>query len=104
MEINGHSYSLYRQGGNEITVVLSAGINKVASIRELDADVYIMAKITGANYFQMKGDQNDPVNTTYGDLSSPLNEVWTEVPNQDTTLYLAVFSFLILTPCIWQGI
>ena len=93
MEINGHSYSLYRQGGNEVTVVLSAGIDKVDSIRKLDADVYVMAKITGANYFQMKQqseDQPDPLNTTYGDLSSPLNDVWTEVPNQDSTLYFDI--------------
>ena len=90
MEINGHSYSLYRQGGNEVAVVLSAGIDKVASIRELDADVYVMAKVTGANYFQMKADQDDPLNTTYGDLSSPLNDVWTEVPNQDSTLYFDI--------------
>ena len=90
MEINGHKYSLYRQGVNEMTVVLSAGMNKVAPIRELDADVYVMAKITGANYFQMKTDQPDPYGTTYGDLSAPLNEVWTEVPNQDTSLYFDI--------------
>lgn len=85
--INDHVYSLYRQKQNEECVVLAAGLNKVASIRNLDADVYVMAKVTGANYFQMRTDQDDPVNTTYGDLSAPLNNVWTEVPNQDSTLY-----------------
>lgn len=85
--INGHKYALYRQGNGQIAVVLAAGINKVASIHKLDADVRVYAKITGANYFQMRTDQDDPVNTTYGDLSAPLNDVWTEVPNQDSTLY-----------------
>ena len=92
MEINGHSYSLYRQGPSQKTVVLAAGINKVAGIRELDADVYVYAKIAGANYFQMQAGQTDPVGTTYGDLSAPLNEVWTEVPNQDSTLYFDIES------------
>ena len=88
--INDHKYALYRQSQNEECVVLAAGINKVASIRNLNADVYVMGKVTGANYFQMRTDQADPVNTTYGDLSAPLNNVWTEVPNQDTTLYFDV--------------
>lgn len=90
LEINGHKYALYRQGPNQKTVVLAAGINKVAGIRELDADVYVYAKATGANYFQMQAEQDDPIGTTYGDLSAPLNEVWTEVPNQDSTLYFDV--------------
>ena len=92
MEINGHSYSLYRQGPSQKTVVLAAGVNKVDSIRKLDADVYVYAKIAGANYFQMQAGQADPVGTTYGDLSAPLNEVWTEVPNQDSTLYFEIES------------
>jgi hypothetical protein len=46
-----------------------------------------MAKVTGANYFQMKTDQPDPYGTTYGDISAPLNDVWRELPNQNTTLY-----------------
>lgn len=87
IEINGHSYSVYRQSMNEETVVLSAGINKVLPIKQLDADVYVNAKITGANYFQMRDGQSDPVNTTYGDQSAPLNGSFTEVPNQNTTLY-----------------
>ncbi len=86
--INGHSYSLYRQNPkNEKAVVLSAGLNKVKPIKDLDADAYVMSKITGANYFQMKSGQDDPVNTTYGDLSAPLNDVWRELPNQNSTLY-----------------
>jgi len=87
IEINGHSYSLYKQANGMQTVVLSAGMDKLASLRNLDADVYVCAKVTGANYFQMKADQADPYGTTYGDLSSPINDVWTELPNQDTTLY-----------------
>lgn len=88
--INGHSYSLYRQKQNQKTVVLSAGLNKLASIRDLDADVKVMAKITGANYFQMKTDQADPVGTTYGDISAPLNDVWRMLPNQNNTLYFDI--------------
>ena len=89
--INDHSYSLYRQNpATEEPAVLSAGMNKIETIRNLDADVYVMSKVTGANYYQMKTDQEDPYGTTYGDLSAPLNDVWTEVPNQDTTLYFDV--------------
>lgn len=86
-EYNGHKYAVYRQGKNETFAVLSAGLNQLKPIRQLDADVYVMAKVTGANYFQMKPDQPDPYGTTYGDISAPLNEVWRELPNQDTTLY-----------------
>jgi hypothetical protein len=68
--------------------VLAAGINQVAALGELDADdILISARIMGANYFQMKEDQADPVNTTYGDVSSPLSGVYQCVPNQDTTLF-----------------
>ena len=88
IEICGHSYSLYRQRANEKAVVLAAGINELQPIKQLDSDYYTYAKITGANYFQMRSDQPDPYGTTYGDVSAPLNGVWTEVPNQDTTLYM----------------
>jgi hypothetical protein len=67
--------------------VLSDGLNKTARIQDLNADVWVMAKATGANYFQMKDGQADPIGTTYGDISAPLNEVWTETPNQNTTLF-----------------
>lgn len=90
IEINGHKYALYRQGSGQIAVVLAAGIDKTAPITELDADVRVYAKIGGANYFQMRSDQADPIGTTYGDLSAPLNDVWTEVPNQDSTLYFDI--------------
>lgn len=86
-ELNGHKYSVYRQSEEESVAVLSAGINKLAPIRKLDADVYVMAKVTGANFFQMRADQPDPYGTTYGDISAPLNDVWLELPNQNTTLY-----------------
>lgn len=88
LKIGNNTYSLYRQNPEtEYSAVLSAGLNKVLPISKLDADVYVMGKITGANYFQMKDGQADPVNTTYGDISSPLNDVWRQLPNQDTTLY-----------------
>ncbi len=90
IEINGHKYALYRQGDGEEPVILSAGLNKVKPIKRLDADVYVMAKVTGANYFQMRNDTADEINTTYGDQSAPLNDVWAEVPNQDTTLYFDI--------------
>lgn len=88
--INDHKYALYRQNQNEKCVVLAAGINKVAPIRNLDADVSVMAKVTGANFYQARDGQADEKYTTYGDLSAPLNHVWTEVPKQDTTLYYDV--------------
>lgn len=88
IEISGHSYSLYRQRATEKAVVLAAGINELLPIKQLDSEFYTYAKITGANYFQMRTDTEDPYGTTYGDVSAPLNGVWTEVPNQNTTLYL----------------
>ena len=87
IEISGHSYSLYRQRATEKAVVLAAGINELLPIKQLDSEFYTYAKITGANYFQMRTDTEDPYGTTYGDVSAPLNGVWTEVPNQNTTLY-----------------
>ena len=86
--VGENTYSLYRQNpATETFAVLSAGLNKVAPISKLDADVYVMGKAAGANFFQMREGQPDPVNTTYGDISSPLNDVWRQLPNQDSTLY-----------------
>ena len=85
--INNHRYHLYRQSPAEKIGILGAGLNKVESIRKLDADVLIYAKITGANYFQMKDGQIDPLNTTYGDISSPLNNEYQSLPNQNSTLF-----------------
>lgn len=86
--VGNNSYSLYRQNpATETFAVLSAGLNKVAPISKLDADVYVMGKLAGANFFQMREGQPDPVNTTYGDISSPLNDVWRQLPNQNSTLY-----------------
>ena len=88
LKIGNNEYFLYRQNpATETVAVLSAGLDKVAPIAELDANANVMSKITGANYFQMKEGQSDPVNTGYGDLSSPLNDVWRQVPNQNNTLY-----------------
>ena len=91
-ERNGHKYSLYRQGENEAVAVLSAGLNKLSRIQDLNADVWVMAKVTGANFFNNEpktetAKNPDPFGTTYGDISAPLNDVWRELPNQNTTLY-----------------
>ena len=85
--INDHLYHLYRATPKDKPYVLGAGLNKVKPIRELDADILIYAKVTGANYFQMRDDQSDPVNTTYGDISAPLNNEYQNLPNQNSTLY-----------------
>ena len=86
--VGNNTYSLYRQNpASETFAVLSAGLNKVSPISKLDADVYVMGKLAGANFFQMREGQPDPVNTTYGDISSPLNDVWRQLPNQNSTLY-----------------
>lgn len=87
IEISGHSYSLYRQEIGLEPVVLSAGLNEVDPIQLLDSDRYTYAKATGANYYQMRSDQSDPYGTTYGGESAPLNGVFTEVPNQNSTLF-----------------
>ena len=90
--INGHKYSLYRQSENEAPAVLSAGLNKLDRIQDLNADVWVMAKVTGANFFNNEpktedAKNPDPFGTTYGDISAPLNDVWRQLPNQNTTLY-----------------
>lgn len=89
LTINNHVYDIYHQNPEtEFVTIAAAGINKLANITDLDIPGYdVMSKITGANYFQMRDDAADPYGTTYGDLSAPYNGVWTEVPNQDTTLY-----------------
>lgn len=85
--INGHKYSLYRQNENEKAVVLSAGLNQLAGIKEFKCNAQINALASGANYYQARNDTEDAYGTTYGDISAPLNDVWRELPNQDTTLY-----------------
>lgn len=88
VEINGHKYAMYRATAGQKAVVLSAGIDKLASVRELDADVYVYAKVTGANFFQNRNDvEGQPFGMSFGDESAPLCDVWRELPNQDTTLY-----------------
>ena len=87
MTINGHVYRLRRMTGSDKIAVLSAGLNNVKPIRELDGDALINSKIGGANYYQMKDDQPDPYGTTYGDLSAPYNGVYQTLPNQHTTLF-----------------
>ena len=86
--INGHKYYLYRQNpATEKVAVVAKALNEVAPIRELDIDKLVYAKVGGANYFQMREGQSDPVGTTYGDISSPLTGVYQNLPNQDSTLF-----------------
>ena len=85
--INDHSYHIRRMTGTDKITVLSAGLNKVMPISKIDADVLISARIAGANYFQMRSDTSDPINTTYGDISAPFNGVYQSLPNQHTTLF-----------------
>lgn len=87
---NGHLYHLFKAYKQDMRIaVLSAGLNRTAPIRQLDSpSILNYAKITGANYFQLRDDLPDqPYGTTYGDLSSPLNKVYQSLPNQSTTLY-----------------
>ncbi|MBR3202234.1 MAG: hypothetical protein IKF60_01465, partial [Solobacterium sp.] len=85
--INGHKYYLYRQNpGTEKVAVVAKALNEVSPIRELDIDKLVYAKVGGANFFQMREGQYDPVGTTYGDISSPLTGVYQNLPNQDSTL------------------
>ena len=91
--MNGHLYHFFKAYKSDLNVgVLSAGLNKVAPIRKLDSpDILNYAKISGANYFQMRTDLIDqPYGTTYGDISSPLNGVYQCLPNQHSTLYYDV--------------
>ena len=86
--INGHRYYLYRQNPRtEKVAVVAKGLNEVAPIREQDIDKLVYAKVGGANYFQMREGQSDPVGTTYGDISSPMCGVYQNLPNQDSTLF-----------------
>ena len=86
--INGHKYYLYRQNPRtEKVAVVAKGLNEVAPIKELDIDKLVYAKVGGANYFQMREGQSDPVGTTYGDISSPMCGVYQNLPNQDSTLF-----------------
>ena len=88
LELNGHKYRIRRMTGTDKITVVAAGLNEVAPIKELDADVRISAKITGGNYFQMKTDIPDqPYGMTFGDLSAPKNGVYQSLPMQDSTLF-----------------
>lgn len=88
IEINGHKYAMYRQQAGQKPVILSAGLNKLAGIRQLDADAYIYAKACGAHFFQAREDvPGQEKGMTFGDISAPLNDVWRELPNQNSTLF-----------------
>lgn len=92
--LNEHSYSFYKQKENQKTIVISAGLNKTLPIRSLDVDAPVLAKITGANFFQNdpKNPAGQPLGMTFGDISAPLSDVWRELPNQDSTLYFDIES------------
>lgn len=89
LEINGHTYHLYRQNPKEKVAVIGAGLNNVAKITDLDADVLIYAKVTGANFFQNDPDNpaGRPFGETYGDVSAPLSGMYQSLPDQDSTLF-----------------
>lgn len=87
VEVNGHKYTLYRQGANEKAVVIGAGLNEMKPFEDLTVDT-VYAKAGGANYFQMREDIPDqPYGTTYGDVSSPCSGMYQSLPNQDSTLF-----------------
>ena len=87
--LNGRSYELWRMSGRDQIGVLSPGLNKTATLPDMDADgISVEAKATGANYFQMREDIPDqPYGTTYGDISAPISGVYQSLPNQDSTLF-----------------
>lgn len=88
LSVNGRSYTLWRMGGADKIAVLSPGLNKTATIKQMDADVLVEAKILGANYFQNEEDvPGQPYGMTFGDISSPLCGVYQTLPNQDSTLF-----------------
>ena len=86
--INGHQYAMARMMAGDEIGVFSNGLNTVSDIHDFDAEnILVSAKITGANYHQMKDSEPDPYGTTYGDISAPLNGVYQSLPNQSTTLF-----------------
>ena len=89
LTLNGHQYSIYRQRANQKPIVISAGLNKLESIQSLDVNAPVVCKITGAHFFQNDPDNpaGQPFGMTFGDISSPMSDVWRQLPNQDTTLY-----------------
>lgn len=90
LTINGHLYHMYGQSSKLRAVVLSPGLNHVQNIRQNDCDYWIYAKITGCNFFQMDPNNPDgqPYGMTFGDISAPLSDVYQNLPNQDSTLYM----------------
>lgn len=88
VEINGHSYSLYRNTPKDKIVVLGAGLNQVKPIKEFDVNGLIYAKLAGANFYQMRKDVPDqPYGMTFGDVSAPYDGEIQSLPNQDSTLF-----------------
>lgn len=92
LNLNDHLYSIYKQTADQKPIVISAGLNKVQKIADLDVNADVMGKITGANFFQ--NDPNNPAGQpfgmTFGDISSPMSDVWRQLPNQDSTLYFDI--------------
>ena len=91
LTINGHLYHLYRQTADLRVVVLSPGLNKTATISDMDCDFYVYAKVTGCNYFQMCEDvPGQPYGMTFGDISSPICGVYQNLPKQDSTMFFDI--------------
>ena len=90
IKIEDRKYVLQRMRKDDHIAVLAVGLNKTARFADFTADdISPLAMISGANFFQ-----NDPDNPagqaygmTFGDLSSPLNNVYQSLPNQDSTLF-----------------
>jgi hypothetical protein len=89
LTISGHLYKLYRQNSGMKAVVLSPGLNMTAPIRAMDCNASVFAKITGCNYFQNDPDNpaGQPYGMTFGDISSPINGVYQNLPGQDNTMF-----------------
>lgn len=86
--VNSHLYHLYGQADHLTPVVLSPGLNMIASIRKLDCHASVYSKITGCNFYQARTDvAGQPYGMTFGDISSPISGVYQNVPGQNSTMY-----------------
>lgn len=88
MIINDHAYVIQRQNQSQEIFVLSNGLNTVSNIEDFDCDAWLTSKISGANFYQAKKDiPGQDYGMTFGDISSPENDVYQSLPTQDSTLF-----------------
>jgi len=86
--INKREYIVYRSTGSDKVAVLSPGLNKTAKIKDFSMNAEILGIVSGANLFQSKDDVPDqPYGMTFGDISSPICNVYQSLPNQNMTLF-----------------